>query len=487
MALEDASCSFTTRFTKDTKVKSCPTTQEEHRPPVRCSSSPSTARSVRSLFGLSATRVGIRGSTAPMLKLIQRLIRMEWPVRLAAPLFGKFNPFLPEFRRDPYPTYARLRREAPVYRSRPLGGFILTRHRDIVAILGDPRSSVDRNQSEIFRKYNPFTRMRPEFAEAITRSLLMLDAPDHTRLRKLVVKAFTPRTVERLRQRIEVLVDELLDAVEARGTMDLVADFAYPLPVIVIAEMLGLPPADRDRHKHWSDDVASVLDPFQATNGMDDAERSFFELKAYLEPIFEARRRAPQDDLISGLVAVRDGSDVLSDSELLSLCTLLLAAGNETTTNLIGNAVLALLRHPREKQLLREAPELRRAAVEEFLRYDSPVQLTDRLVTRDFEIDGHVIRKGQLVGLILGAANRDPEVFAEPDRLRFDRGDVPHLAFSHGAHFCLGAQLARLETEIAIGRLLERFPNFDGPLEPPGRKRSIVLRGPLSLPLQLHA
>lgn len=421
-----------------------------------------------------------------MLRLIQKLIRMEWPVRLAAPFFGRFNPFLPEFRRDPYPVYARLRREAPVYRSRPLGGWVLTRHRDIVAVLADPRSSVDRRQSNLFRKYNPFDSLPPEFAEAIFRNLLMLDPPDHTRLRKLVVKAFTPRMVERLRGRIEVLVDELLDAVEPHGAMDLVHDFAYPLPIIVIAEMLGLPPGDRERLKLWSDDVATLLDPFQAENGLQDVESAFFGLKEYLEPIFAARRREPRDDLISGLVAAREGNDALSDAELLSLCTILLAAGHETTTSLIGNAVLALLRHPEERRRLGEAPELRRAAVEEFLRYDSPVQLTDRVATEDLEIDGHRIRRGELVGLLLGAANRDPEVFSEPDRLRFDRGDVPHLAFSHGAHFCLGAQLARLETEIAVGRLLERFPGFDGPLEPPARKRSIVLRGPTQLPLRLR-
>lgn len=421
-----------------------------------------------------------------MLKLIQKLIRMEWPVRLAAPLFGKFNPFLPEFRRDPYPAYARLRREAPVYHSRPLGGWILTRHRDIVAVLTDPRFSVDRRQSKLFKKFNPLESLPPAFAEAIFRNLLMLDAPDHTRLRKLVVKAFTPRMVERLRGRIESLVDELLDAVAARGTLDLVHDFAYPLPIIVIAEMLGLPPADREQLKHWSDEVATLLDPFQAENGMQGAEDAFFGLKAYLEPIFADRRNAPRDDLISSLVAVREGSDGLSDAELLSLCTILLAAGHETTTSLIGNAVVALLRHPEERRRLQEAPELGRAAVEEFLRYDSPVQLTDRVATEDLAIDGKRIRKGELVGLILGAANRDPEVFADPDRLRFDRGDVPHVAFSHGAHFCLGAQLARLETEIAIGKLLERFPNFSGPSEPPTRKRSIVLRGPTSLPLQLQ-
>ena len=244
-----------------------------------------------------------------MLRLIQKLIRMEWPVRLASPFLGKFNPFLPEFRRAPSPAYARLLRAHPVYHSRPLPGWVLPRERDRVAVLSDPRFSVDRRQSDIFRKYNPFDALPPDFAETIFRNLLMLDPPDHTRLRKLVVKAFTPRMVERLRGRIEQLVDELLDAVDGRGQMDLVEDFAYPLPVIVIAEMLGLPPEDREQLKHWSDDVATLLDPFQAENGMQGAEDAFFGLKAYLEPIFAERRRTPREDLISGLVAVREGSD----------------------------------------------------------------------------------------------------------------------------------------------------------------------------------
>jgi len=421
-----------------------------------------------------------------MLRLLQKLIRMEWPVRLAAPLIGKFNPFLPEFRRDPYPAYRRLRETHPVYFSPALRGYVLTRHRDVVAVLSDARFSVNRLQANVFRKLNPFGSLRPDFAEAILRNLLMLDAPDHTRLRKLVVKAFTPRVVERLRGRVEVLVDELLDAVEARGEMDLIRDFASPLPVIVIAEMLGIPTEDRGDLKVWSDDLATLLDPLQAENGLAGAESAYGQIAAYMSPIFAARRQEPRDDLISGLVGARDGSDALRDAELLSLCMLILAAGHETTTSLIGNAVLALLQHPEQRRRLVEEPALMRRAVEEFLRYDSPVQLTDRVATEELEIDGKRVRKGELVGVILGAANRDPEVFRDPDRLDFDRPDVAHVAFGQGAHFCLGAQLARLEAEIALGKLMQRFPRFDGPREPPSRKTSIVLRGPTSLPLQLQ-
>lgn len=419
-----------------------------------------------------------------MLRLIQRLIRMEWPVRLAAPLIGRFNPFLPEFRRDPYPAYRRLRDEAPVYFSPSLRGWILTRHRDVVAVLSDPRFSVDRRKANAFRKLNPFAALHPEFGEAIYRSLLMLDAPDHTRLRKLVVKAFTPRMVERLRSRVETLVDEVLDAAVARGEMDLIADLAYPLPVVVIAEMLGIPAVDRARFKRWSDDLVGLLDPFQAENGLGDAQRAYLDLVAYLQPILDSRRTEPRDDLISGLVAAREGGDALTDAELKSLCMLILGAGNETTTSLIGNAVLALLRHPQERRRLAADPTLARNAVEEFLRYDSPVQFTDRVALEDLEIDGKKVRRGQLVGLVLGAANRDPEVFSDPDRLDLSRAEIPHVAFGYGAHFCLGAQLARLETEVAIRKLLERFGDLDGPPEPPSRKHSMVLRGPTRLPLR---
>jgi len=420
-----------------------------------------------------------------MLRLAQKLIRMEWPVRLASPLMGKFNPFLPEFRRNPYPTYEKLRTSNPVYFSPPLRGWILTRHRDVVAVLSDPRFSVDRLQSNLFRKLKPFGTLKPEFGEAIYRNLLMLDAPDHTRLRKLVVKAFTPRVVERLRGRIESLVDDLLDKAEARGEIDVVRDLAYPLPVIVIAEMLGVSPEDRDDLKRWSDALATLLDPLQAESGLQGAEAAFAALSTYLGPIFASRRVEPREDLISGLVAAREGSDSLSDAELISLCMLILAAGNETTTNLIGNAVIALLLHPEERRRLTEEPALLRPAVEEFLRYDSPVQLTDRVAKEDLEIDGKRIRKGELVGLILGAANRDPAVFTNPDCLDVGRDATAHVAFGQGAHFCLGAQLARIETQIAIGKLLQRFPNLGGQAEPPDRKRSIVLRGPLSLPLRL--
>jgi len=421
-----------------------------------------------------------------MLRLLQWLIRLEWPVRLLSPLIGKFNPFLPEFRADPYSYYRSLRASNPVYFSPALRGWILTRYADIDAVLHDPRFSVNRLQSTLFQRLRPLESLRPDFKAAITNNLLMLDPPDHTRLRRLVNKGFTPRRVDALRPRIQAIVDEILAGLMDAREIDLIRDFAYPLPVIVIAEMLGVPAADRPQFKRWSDALVALLDPLQAENGLSTAQDAYVEFCAYFRDIFKARRRQPQDDLVSALVAVEEQGETLNEAELLSLCMLILAAGNETTTNLIGNAVLALLGYPDERRRLIDEPSLMPAAVEEFLRFDSPIQLTDRVATQDCRIDGHEIRKGQLVGLILGAANRDPQQFPAPDRLDVGRSNNDHLAFSHGTHFCLGASLARAEAEIALSALLRRFPNFDGAPRPPGWKRSLVLRGPTALPLRLR-
>jgi cytochrome P450 len=416
------------------------------------------------------------------LRIFQMLIRWEWPIRLAKPFFGSFNPFLPEFRVDPYPFYRSLQANHRVYVSRLLGNVsILSRYDDVVAILGDPRFSVDRAQAKIFQRMQPFRGLSPDFVTAIHSALLMIDPPAHTRLRRLVNKAFTPRVVEGLRGRVETLVDEMLDALAARREMELIGDLAYPLPVIVIAELLGIPAADRARFKAWSDTLAVLLDPLQAGDGLSPTERAFREMAAYMRPIFAERRREPRDDLISALVAVEEQGQTLSETELLALTMLILGAGHETTTNLIANAVLALLRNPAERRRLQDDPSLIASAVEEFLRYDSPVQMTDRVVTADCDVAGHPVRKGTIVALLLGAANRDPLRFPDPDRLDIGRQDNHHLSFGHGAHFCLGAALARVEAQIAIAALLRRFPDLDGERAPRDWKRSMVLRGPTAL------
>jgi len=421
-----------------------------------------------------------------MLQLLQWLIRLEWPMRLLQPAFGPFNPFLSEFRRDPYPAYDALRRRAPVYFSKVFQEWMLTRYTDVLAVLHDPRFSTNRQESNLFKRLRPLRSLQPEFTDAITRNLLMLDPPDHTRLRRLVNKAFTPRRVECLRPRIQALVDELLDGLADANDIDLIRDLAYPLPVIVIAEMLGIAPEDRSHFKRWSDELVALLDPLQADNGLRSAQAAYFELSEYFRRVLIERRRQPRDDLVSALAAVDDDGDSLRESEMLSLCMLLLGAGNETTTNLIANAVLALLRNGDERRRLHDTPDLMPRAVEEFLRYDSPIQATDRVATVDCEIGGQQIRKGQLVGLLLGAANRDPEQFVDAHRLDVGRTRNDHLAFSHGTHFCLGATLARIEAALTLSALLQRFPTFDGDPEPPGWKRSMVLRGPTALPLRLR-
>jgi cytochrome P450 len=427
---------------------------------------------------------GARCRKADVLRLIQGVLQREWAVRLLAPAIGKFNPFLGEFRADPYPFYASLRAHHPIYFSPSLRGWILTRHADIAAVFQDARFAADRTQSNLFRRLKPFRGIRPDFTAAITTSLLMIDPPRHTRLRRLVNKAFTPRVVENLRPRIQAIVDELLDRVAARGEMELMRDLAGPLPVRVIAEMLGIPPEDHEDFKRWSDALTVLVDPMQGEGGFAPAEQAFESLAAYLRRVFDERRRAPRGDLISALVGVEEQGDALTDAELLSLSGLILGAGHETTTNLLGNAVVALLRNPAERRRLQDDPSLIASAVEEILRYDSPVQLTDRVATEDCEVAGRPVRKGVLVALVLGAANRDPERFAEPDRLDVGRADNHHVAFGHGAHFCLGAALARAEAQIALSTLMARFPDLGGDGGRIEWKRSMVLRGPKSLPVR---
>lgn len=394
-----------------------------------------------------------------------------------------FNPLRKELRVDPYPFYRELRERDPFHRSRPADGWILARYDDIHAVLADKTFSSDERN---LRRY-PQLRARgaragiPDPYEEDRMSMLRVDPPDHTRLRGLVSKAFTPRAVERMRPRVEEYTDQLLRPLAGRGQMELVRDFAAPLPINVIAEMLGVPVADRERFRHWSDEAVRTL----GDGTLDDQRRAFAamtELGEYIGAIADARRTEPRDDLISGLVAAEEAGDRLGEKELFATCVLLLVAGNETTTKLIGNSITALLRNPAQLEILREEPKRIPAAVEELLRYDAPVQLTSRMVTSDREFRGHSLQKGQQVVLVLAAGNRDPEQFERPEELDVLRDDVRHLAFSFGLHYCLGAQLAKMEAAIALEGLVTRFPDlrFDGPIE---WGDNTVLRGPRSLPL----
>lgn len=386
-----------------------------------------------------------------------------------------YNPLSSKMYSDPYPIYRKLREKSPVHRSRLVNGWVLTRHRDVDAVLRDFKrfSNDERNATN--------GRLSP-YADA-ARSMLRIDPPDHTRLRSLVGKAFTPRAVAELRPRIEEIVDQLLDQVG--DTFDVVDDFAYPLPIIVISEMIGVPPEDRDRFKKWSKDVARLLEPGANREETQRADRSRTELNRYFSGIIEQRQTDPQNDLISAMIAVEDEGDKLSRDELLSTLVLLLVAGNETTKNLIGNGLRTLIQHPDQTEQLRNDPELMESAVEELVRYDSPVQLDRRIALEDVEIGGKQIRKGQSVLTLIGAANRDPEEFTEPDRLDLARSKQSHISFGRGIHHCLGAPLARMEAQVAFRKLLERFTDFQF-VERPVFKDHIVLRGMESFPVRVQ-
>jgi cytochrome P450 len=374
----------------------------------------------------------------------------------------------------------------PFHRSVPLGGWVLTRHADISAVLRDPRFLTDA------RKIPRFKRMQEQRIAAgeITReeidaqSMLGLDPPDHTRMRSLVSKAFTPRAVEALRPRIEQLVDEMVERCAQNGSFDLIRDIAYPLPVIIIAEMLGIPPEDRDQFKRWSDDMAlsvgiSTRDEERKAR---DAQRA---LRDYILPILQERRREPREDLLSALVVAEEAGDKLSLMEVHNTIGLLLVAGNETTTNLIGNGMLALMQHRDQFDRLRADPEMIGTAVEELLRYDSPVQGTSRHPLEDADVNGYPVKAGQELFLMIGAANRDPAQFRDPDTLDIGREDNRHLSFGNGIHYCLGAPLARIEGPLAINALLERFPRIRPATDKLDWGDNIVLRGLRSLPVRV--
>jgi cytochrome P450 len=357
-----------------------------------------------------------------------------------------YNPFDAAVKANPYPYYDWLRREHPVYHNARFDIWALSRYEDVEAAAHNP---------EVFSSAQG---VGPDRTEG--RSMLVRDPPAHTRLRKLVSKAFTPRRVELLAPRIQAILDELIEAVLDRGSFDLIQDIAYPLPVIVIAEMLGIPPEHRDDFKRWSDDLIHSIAGTAHGHPQEQIERSWEEVTAYLSATIESRRRAPRDDLITALVQAQEERDALTPEEVLGTCILLLVAGNETTTNLIGNGALALFSHPEQAQKLRQRPELVNTMVEEVLRFDAPIQAAFRTTTRAIEVRGITIPADSKVALLYASANRDPQVFAEPDRFDIERTPNRHLAFGTGIHFCLGAPLARLEARLATETLLRRMKNL---------------------------
>lgn len=387
--------------------------------------------------------------------------------------------FSPEVRDDPYPLLRLLRETAPVVET-PLG-WLLTRHADCVQVTRDPRLSNDGRNAVPDTLPGSDGEREPEDI-----FMLFLDPPDHTRLRGLVNKAFTQRIVARLRARAEHLVDGMLDAAEARGDhrLDVIAELAYPLPVVIICELLGVPPGDRDTLQGWSRDLAAIADPTAAMTAeqqakVDAAGQAFTE---YFTQLIDDRRRTPGDDLLSVLSAAEQDSR-LSRRELLTMVLFLFVAGHETTASLIGNGTLALLRNPEQLTRLHHDPSLGGGAIEELLRFDTPVQLTQRFTLDDYDLGRVTIPAGRRLVALLGAANRDPDAFAGPDHLDLGReGAHRHLAFGGGPHFCLGAALARLESEIAITALVQRFPTMELADEPT-RRPTVTIRGLDTLPI----
>jgi cytochrome P450 len=394
-----------------------------------------------------------------------------------------FDPASPAFLDDPYPFYDALRSHAPVVRIDRVGGWVVTRHEDVNALLRDTRFSNDRTRSANFAALIPDPVERERRARGLRGSLLSADPPEHTRLRGLVAKAFTPAMIERLRPRVEALVDELVGAIAPGVTVDLVAALASPLPVVVIATMLGVPPEDRPRFAAWSETLATSLDSVITRSPSATAATASGEITQYLGEIAEQRRASPKDDLISALVAVEEKGDRLDHAELLVLCRLLLIAGHETTTSLLAGGIAALAKQPGDLARLAD-PAVTATAVEEMLRFDPPAQMTVRIALDDTPLrTGEVVKKGEIALAVVAAANRDPEVFTEPNRFDITRAPNPHLAFGHGIHFCLGAPLARLEAQIALRALAARFRSVEL-AGTPVRRPAMVVRGLTALPVR---
>jgi len=392
---------------------------------------------------------------------------------------GTFDPWSADFVAHPYEAYARLRESGPVSWYEPSGQWLVSRYADVSALLRDRRlgrTYTHRYTHEEFGRPAPNPAYEP-FHTLNDHGLLDLEAPDHTRIRRLVAKAFTPRMVESLRPTVARLADELVGGLLADGGGDLIAKVAEPLPVAVIAEMLGVPESDRHLLRPWSADITGMFELNPSEEVAQRAVRASTEFSDYLRALIRERRAAPGEDLISGLAQVVDGTDTLSEQEMISTCVLLLNAGHEATVNTTGNGWWALFRNPGELARLRgSVDELLPTAVEELMRYDTPLQMFERWVLEDIEVGGVTIPRGSEVALLFGSANRDPERFTDPDRLDLGRTDNPHITFGAGIHFCLGAPLARLELTESYGALLRRAPGLALVREPKWRP-GYVIRG----------
>ena len=406
---------------------------------------------------------------------------------MAEQVAATYNPFEPGFAEDPYPQYRAMREHEPVHES-PFGIWILFRYDDVLHFLRDPSLSVEEGKAKptVLDQFADEVLGADRDRETGTRAMLNRDPPDHTRLRRLVSKAFTPRRIEGLRPRVQQLVDEALDRAAEGSGMELMSDYAFPLPFTVISEMLGMPPTDADKLRDWSGTLVRTLEPVADPALMHAILEASQHMRALILDVIDWKRRNLSDDLLSGLIAAEEEGDALSDEELLEQVMLLYIAGHETTVNLIGNGTLALLRNPDQLARLRADESLDASAVEELLRYDSPVQMSRRVTVTDVEVRGKTIPDGVFVVCGLASSNRDAGHWGPTaDQVDIGRStSKEHLSFGGGAHYCLGAALARLEAQVAIGSLVRRFSTIEMIAEPEWNGR-LNLRGLEKLPLAL--
>lgn len=405
--------------------------------------------------------------------------------RKPSPTLSLYQLLDPEVLANPYPLYERLRTEAPVYWDPYLHAWVVTRYADVITVLH--HFSANRTPTPEQLAAIGLAELAP-VAQVMVKQMLFMDAPDHTRLRGLASTAFTPARVEALRSHIREILDDLLEPLIVAGRMDVIADLAAPLPAIVTAEMMGLPTADADQLKTWSADFAEVLGNFQ--HNPDRASRTLKcveEMTSYFREAIQSHRVQPRDGLINALLTAEIEGDRLTEEEIVATCIVTMVGGQETTTNLIGNGALTLLRHPKELERLRNDLTLIQSAVEELLRYESPSQHTARICPEDTEMGGKMIRKGQAVIAVMGAGNRDPERFPDPDRLDLGRTDNRHLAFGWASHFCFGAPLARIEGQLVFEAIARRMTNLQ--LEPGALvwRDNLGLRGLIALPVTFDA
>jgi pimeloyl-[acyl-carrier protein] synthase len=387
-----------------------------------------------------------------------------------------FDPYDPVVRLDPYAAYRRLREDDPVHRS-TLGLWFISRYADADFVLRDRRFGRD------FDRFLELQMGSGPLRDLFTGMMLYHDPPDHTRLRALVAKAFTPRVIASLQPFIQQIVDDLLDESMARGTIDVIADLAYPLPVMVICQLLGIPHGDRLLFRAWSRDLSAALDYMLTPDVVARANEAAAASTVYMRALIAEHRRQPQQDLITLLIQAEEQGGHLSEMEIVSTCMFLFGAGHETTTGLIGNSLLALLHHPSQLDLLTKRPSLIVGAIDEFLRYDSPVQLAGRIAIERIQIGERTIEEGDVVVALLGAANRDEARFAEPDRLDVARSNAQALSFGGGLHYCLGASLAKIEAQAALRSMMQRCRDLRLTSTPLQWRQTVVLRSLESLPV----